>query len=230
MIYTLTLGRHQLAISLGRKRGRPVKTPLIQLKESIAYLIKLTRDRRRAGHPISRIFRCLFENKQVKKILGFNLAAVVLLAGSVGSPASALSRHPQGEITTLNPATEQLTTEQSVRSPLDSLVVTQGYHFFHRAVDLNGQLGEPVYPIMDGAVEDVFYNRFSYGNHLIINHGSGFKSLYAHLAKIVVEEGEEVDKNTVIGTVGTTGWATGPHLHLEIWDNGQPINPLTILR
>ena len=64
----------------------------------------------------------------------------------------------------------------------------------------------------------------------MINHGSGFKSLYAHLAKITVNEGDEVDKNTVLGTVGSTGWSTGSHLHLEVYDNGRTFNPLTILK
>ena len=65
---------------------------------------------------------------------------------------------------------------------------------------------------------------------MLINHGSGFKSLYAHLGKIVVLPGDEVDKNTVIGTVGSTGWSTGSHLHLEVYENDRTFNPLTILK
>jgi murein DD-endopeptidase MepM/ murein hydrolase activator NlpD len=228
--YTINFGQTKLAISFGRRRGRPGKNLLARGKEFLVYLLKLAKDKRRAGQPLSRVFRYLLENKKTKRIFGLNLAIMVLFAGVITPPISAFTNNPEGEITTLSASVVNLTTEHSVRVPLDSFVVTQGYSLFHRGVDLNGELGEPVYPIMDGTVETIFSNRFSYGNHLIVDHGSGFKSLYAHLAKIVVKEGEEVDKGTVIGTVGSTGWATGTHLHLEVYDNGRTFNPLTILK
>ena len=207
-----------------------LKKLLSSLKRQGFYLAELIKNKRRAGHPLSRVCRYLFESKKIKKFLGFNLTAVIVFASMVGSPISAFSDNPEAEVVTLSPVVAQLTTIHSVRVPLDSFEVTQGYHLLHRAIDLNGNLGEPVYPIMNGIVEDTAYSRFSYGNHIIINHGSGFKSLYAHLAKIVVQKGQEVDKNTVIGTVGSTGWSTGSHLHLEVYDNGKAFNPLTILQ
>jgi murein DD-endopeptidase MepM/ murein hydrolase activator NlpD len=174
--------------------------------------------------------RKLLEKRNIRKIFGLNLAAAVLFTGVVSTPISAFNQNQSQETITLNVALVSLTTEKGVRVPLDNFTVTQGYSNFHRGIDLDGNLGDPVYPIMNGRVEGVFYSRFSYGNHLIINHGSGFKSLYAHLAKIVVKPGQEVDKNTVLGTVGSTGWSTGPHLHLEVYDNGSTFNPLTILK
>jgi len=230
MTLKLTSKHYRLAINLSRQGRRSQKTPFSHLAGLISQVAKLVRDKRYAGHPLSRVFRHVFENKKAKRILGLNLTVIAIFTGVYGVPISAFSDNPQNEITTLNPVIVELTTVHSVRVPLDSFAVTQGYSFFHRGVDLNGELGEPVYPLMDGRVEVVAYGRFSYGNHLIIDHGSGFKSLYAHLAKIVVEEGETVDKNTVMGTVGTSGWATGSHLHLEVYDNGQTFNPLTILK
>lgn len=211
MILNLNFGRYQMAIKAGRKSGR-----------------KLARDR--SSYPINRILRRVFENKKVKQIFGLNLMAITILTGVVSPSTSAFSANTEAEITNINPQIVQLTTECSVHIPVDSLRITQGYHLFHRAVDFADVLGSPVYPIMDGVVESISYQRFAYGNHIIINHGSGFKSLYAHLSKIVVKQSEEVDKNTVIGTVGSTGWATGPHLHLEVYDNDRPFNPLTILK
>lgn len=205
MTKIINFGRHQLSVSLNRRPGRPRKTPS------------------------SRIFRHLFENKKVRQVLGLNLTAVVFLTGVTTTPISALSGNPATEITA-NPAIIQLTTDHSVRLPVETLHITQGYHFFHPGVDLAEEAGLPVYPIMDGRVEAVFYDRFAYGNHILVDHGSGFKSFYAHLAKIVVKENQEVDRNTVIGTVGSTGRSTGPHLHLEVYDNGRPFNPLTILK
>ncbi len=155
---------------------------------------------------------------------------MVLFTGVVSTPLSALNQTQAQETVTLTANVVQLTTESGVRTPLDNLNVTQGYSSFHRGVDLDGNLGDPVYPIMSGIVETVSHSRFSYGNHIVINHDSGFKSLYAHLGKIVVQIGQEVDKNTVLGTVGSTGWSTGSHLHLEVYDNGRTFNPLTILK
>src|SRR4030042_3433010 len=130
--------------------------------------------------------RKFFEKKNSKKIFGFNLAAVVLFTGVVSSPISALNQTQAQETVALTANVVQLTTEHGVRIPLDSFQVNQGYSSFHRGVDLNGNLGDPVYPIMGGTVEAVFYTHFSYGNHIMVNHGSSFKSLYAHLAKVVV--------------------------------------------
>lgn len=174
--------------------------------------------------------RKFFEKRSIRKIFGFNLAAVVLFTGVVSTPFSAFNQTQALETVTMTAELEQLTTEHGVRIPLDSFIVRQGYSTFHRGVDLDGNLGDPVYPIMGGKVEAVFLSRFSYGNHVIVNHGSGFKSLYAHLAKIVVETEQEVDKNTVLGTVGSTGWSTGSHLHFEVYENGRTFNPLVILK
>lgn len=230
MNHLINIGRYQLAVSLDRKRGRPKKTSINHLFELISLLIEIGTNKRFAGHPVSRVLRRLFEKKQTRKVLGFNLAVTALFVGMIMPPISAFNPEQPVETATVVATDESLATEKSVRVPVDSFEVTQGYNGLHRGIDLNEIEGAPVYPLMEGRVERVFYARFSYGNHILINHGSGFKSLYAHLAKIVVKEGEEVDKNTVIGTVGHTGWATGPHLHLEVYDNGQTFNPLTILK
>ena len=71
------------------------------------------------------------------------------------------------------------------------------------------------------------YNQ--YGNAILINHGSGFLSLYAHLSKILVKKDDIVTNQTVIGKIGATGRAFGDHLHLEIYENGKTINPLSVL-
>lgn len=230
MTYSINFGRHQLAVKLSRKRGRSKKTFISHLNDFISQIIRIGTDKRFTGHPISRVLRRLFENKETRKILGFNLAIIALFVGTVIPPISALNSGQPVETTTVIANDEPLVTEETVRIPVDSFVVTSGYNALHRGIDLNEIEGAPVYPIMDGKVERTFYSRFSYGNHILISHDSGYQSLYAHLAKVVVKEGEEVDKNTVIGTVGHTGWASGSHLHLEVYDHGQTFNPLTILK
>lgn len=230
MTYKITLGRHQLAVLINRKPGRPKNTFVYRFFGFTRYLTKLATDNRFCGHPASRVLRRVFENKKAKKVLGVNLTLIVLLTGLITPSASAFKAQPEVEITALDSNSVTLTTEKSVRVPLDSLVITQGFNLLHRGLDLKEIKNAPVYPTMDGVVEETIYSRFSYGNHIIVNHGSGYKSLYAHLAKIVVEKGQEIDKNTVIGLVGSTGWSTGTHLHFEVWENGRAINPLIFLK
>jgi murein DD-endopeptidase MepM/ murein hydrolase activator NlpD len=230
MILNLYFGRYQMAIKTSRRPGRPRKTTLQKLQEYFNQLLRLAKDRRYSNHPLNRVLRRVFEAKNVRQFFGLNLLAITLFTGVISPSISAFSPGETTEITSINPQIIQLTTQNSVRWPVEEVRITQGYHQFHKAIDLAEPVGSPVYPIMDGVVESISYQRFGYGNHIIIDHGSGFKSLYAHFSKIVVKKDQEVDKNTVIGLIGATGWATGPHLHLEVYDNGQPFNPLTILK
>lgn len=97
--------------------------------------------------------------------------------------------------------------------------------------DINGT---PIYAIQDGVVITSGYSNYGYGNYVIINHGecvdnnSSYISLYGHCSALVAVEGETVKKGDLIGYVGTTGNSTGPHLHLEVRENGERIDPLSL--
>jgi murein DD-endopeptidase MepM/ murein hydrolase activator NlpD len=227
---TLSLGRNQVLVSFGRKPGRPKRTLAVKLGEIISFTKKLATSRRYAGHPVSRVLRRVFEFQKIRGVLGLNLAFIALFSGVLIPPISALDTQPEEEIVALSPGETQVITLEGIQSPLKTFKVSQGYSFFHPAIDLDEELGAEIYPIMNGQVEDVSEGRFGYGRAILINHGNELKSFYAHLNQINVYEGEEVDMETVIGTVGRSGWATGTHLHLEIRDNGRNINPLTLLR
>ena len=94
----------------------------------------------------------------------------------------------------------------------------------HTGLDLACNTGAPITPISAGTVTFAGY-KCSYGNLIIIDHGNGVQSYYAHCNSINVGVGQSVSTGTVIGGVGSTGNSTGPHLHLEIRVNGTPINP-----
>lgn len=104
----------------------------------------------------------------------------------------------------------------------------------HTGVDLAGAdiNGTPIYAIQDGIVVTSGYSNYGYGNYVIINHGecvdnnSSYLSLYGHCSALVAKEGETVKKGDLIGYVGTTGNSTGPHLHLEVRENGERVDPL----
>ena len=88
--------------------------------------------------------------------------------------------------------------------------------------------GTPIYPSMDGVVTATGYNS-TYGNYVIIQHHSGYKTLYGHMSKILCKKGNFVYTSTKIGLVGSTGMSTGPHLHFTVYKNGKSVNPLPLL-
>ncbi len=100
-------------------------------------------------------------------------------------------------------------------------------HYFrmHTGVDLHASYGEPVHAADKGLV--VFADwRGGYGRCVIIDHGSGYATVYAHMSSFDVSSGQTVSRGQVIGRVGSTGLSTGPHLHFEVRINGTPVNPL----
>lgn len=106
------------------------------------------------------------------------------------------------------------------------------YQYFrpgHQAMDISSTYGTPIYAVADGSVEVVREQSWGLGWHLIIKHPGGFTSTYGHTSKIFVEEGQWVEKGQSIARVGTTGLATGPHLHFALEYNGTPVDPLKYL-
>jgi murein DD-endopeptidase MepM/ murein hydrolase activator NlpD len=100
---------------------------------------------------------------------------------------------------------------------------------FHAGVDLKGAVGDPIYATGDGTVERCdFYG--GYGNAVVLNHRSGFQSLYGHLSAVNVVQGQQVKAGDVIGFLGSTGRSTGPHLHYEIRKDGEDISPEPFLK
>lgn len=100
-----------------------------------------------------------------------------------------------------------------------------GGRAMHNGQDFAADKGVPVYATGDGVVVAVAFQFKGYGNEIVINHGYGYKTLYAHLNTIEVQKGMKVQRGERIGTVGSTGKATGPHLHYEVIYKGNHVNP-----
>jgi murein DD-endopeptidase MepM/ murein hydrolase activator NlpD len=103
------------------------------------------------------------------------------------------------------------------------------FYLFHSGIDIAGKRGDPVTPFMPGKViyqGEIFWG---FGKHIIIDHGDNITSIYGHLDTIKVKDNQEVKPGDVIGTEGSTGWSTGPHLHFQINVFGIPINPRLFL-
>ena len=98
----------------------------------------------------------------------------------------------------------------------------------HYGVDFNGPTGLPVYAAADGVVLHA-EREPAYGNAIVIDHGHGYKTLYAHLSRIGVRKGDRVERGETIGALGNTGRSTGPHLHYEVFYNNRNLNPLDFM-
>ena len=118
--------------------------------------------------------------------------------------------------------------------PTSSRTITAGYPYYsngsyHGGIDFQCSVGTPVYASDSGYVAIAKSLTYSYGVYILINHGNGLSTLYAHLSSLCVSAGQAVEKGDLIGYSGQSGNATGPHLHFEVRLNGTRVNPLSYL-
>ena len=97
---------------------------------------------------------------------------------------------------------------------------------FHKGLDFTAPQGTPIYATANGTVKLAEFSATGYGNHVIIDHGYGYETLYGHMVRIKVGNGQSVKRGELIGWVGTTGKSTGPHCHYEVHKNGKEIDPI----
>jgi len=100
---------------------------------------------------------------------------------------------------------------------------------FHSGIDFRGKIGDKVKATGDGVVKKTAYNK-GLGYYIILAHGNGYETVFAHLSKRLVKKGEKVTRGQVIGLVGNTGRSTGSHLHYEVRYHGKAINPMKYLK
>lgn len=97
---------------------------------------------------------------------------------------------------------------------------------FHAGLDFSAPQGTPIYATANGTVVTSGNAGNGYGNHVIINHGYGYETLYGHMVRVKSRAGQKVNRGEVIGWVGSTGKSTGPHCHYEVRKNGEKIDPI----
>jgi len=96
----------------------------------------------------------------------------------------------------------------------------------HTGQDFSAKTGTEIYSTGTGVIKLIKRSNRGYGNHIIIDHGYGYETLYAHMVKFNVRKGQKITRGEVIGFVGNTGRSTAPHLHYEVMKNGKKINPI----
>lgn len=97
---------------------------------------------------------------------------------------------------------------------------------FHYGMDFTAPRGTPVYATGDGVISRADNTATGYGNHVVIDHGYGYESLYGHLYKYNVRAGQKVQRGDIVGFVGSTGRSEAPHCHYEVFKDGERINPI----
>jgi murein DD-endopeptidase MepM/ murein hydrolase activator NlpD len=108
--------------------------------------------------------------------------------------------------------------------------ITQSFVFYHKALDIANRAAGPILAADAGVVVTSGWSSSGYGNHVVVDHGNGYTTLYAHLSVLQVRAGQRVNRGDVLGQMGSTGRSTGTHLHFEIRQGGSLINPLNFLR
>lgn len=97
---------------------------------------------------------------------------------------------------------------------------------FHAGLDFTAPQGTPIYATADGRIKMAGFDNSGFGNHVIINHGYGYETVYGHMVRVKARSGNTIKRGEVIGYVGSTGKSTGPHCHYEVHRNGQPVDPI----
>jgi murein DD-endopeptidase MepM/ murein hydrolase activator NlpD len=95
---------------------------------------------------------------------------------------------------------------------------------FHNGLDFTAAYGTPIYATAPGVIVKA-ESSGGYGNHVVIDHGYGYQTLYAHLSKIEVESGMQIERDRIVGYLGNTGRSSGPHLHYTVYHNGEAVDP-----
>ena len=168
----------------------------------------------------------IFNKKTFPRLFGMQMAGLAMAMSVVAYPTHAfdynLSQAGQPETT----AQIVTATKSQYQFPLQTtLGMSQPFHGFHPGVDLRAPKGTQVYSMADGVVIEVEAMLVGYGHFVRIAHDNLVSTLYAHLDEVRVKPGDKVAKGQMIGTVGMTGWSTGPHLHFEVYSGEKAVNP-----
>ena len=166
-----------------------------------------------------------------EQILAFNNLATGLQVGQVIIvPDGRIPPPPPPPARPRTPAFVPQAIPGKMFWPVGNRRITQYYWLRHPALDIGTPVGTPVYAAEAGIVEFVKFGRTGYGYQLMINHGGGIRTRYAHNSQILVKAGEQVQKGQVVSFSGNTGRSTGPHLHFEIFIGSRRVNPLQYIR
>lgn len=221
-------------IEAGLEQGVP-RSVMSAMVRAFSHEIDFQRD----VHPGDK-FRVLYDQPHSKNGQPVGDATIIYAAIEAGGEKHAIFRviYSDGTAEYFNDQGESV-RRGLMRTPIDGAHVTSsygmrrhpilGYSKFHQGVDFAAPTGTPVFAAGDGVVEEVGY-RNGYGRFVLIRHRPGMETAYAHMSRFArgINPGDRVSQGDIIAYVGSTGRATGPHLHFEVRVDGQAINPMKV--
>ncbi|MBS1759102.1 MAG: M23 family metallopeptidase [Bacteroidetes bacterium] len=179
------------------------------------------------------------EIANVEKIKDFQLADEIMKTLATLKARIAAQKKSYDQVESLVKNKEQLLAHTPAIQPVSNKDLNRiasgfGYRIdpvykttkFHAGLDFSAPQGTPIYATADGTVTTAGNTGNGYGNHVIINHGYGYETLYGHMVRVKVRNGQTIKRGEVIGWVGSTGKSTGPHCHYEVHKNGEKIDPI----
>lgn len=186
--------------------------------------------------------RGIIDRNRYKELEGFNNSELVINTSEkvdIISKALAVQSKSLDEILKLAKAKDKLLSAIPAIQPVkneDLRRMASGFGYrsdpftkarkMHEGMDFTAATGTPIYATGDGLVKNADNSLSGYGNHIEINHGFGYLTLYAHLSKYKVRAGQRIKRGDIIGYVGSTGRSQAPHLHYEVHKNGRVVNPI----
>jgi len=163
------------------------------------------------------------------RALTLSLVILFLITNSASLETSVLANLPKESN---NAASTTFAEIKAAQAPIFSWplkgAVSQKFSSYHKGIDIPNPYGTEIKSVANGSIEKTGFET-GFGKTVIVTHQGSFKSRYAHLSKINVKEGDQIEAETILGEVGNSGWSIGSHLHLEIYSNETPLNPLNIL-
>lgn len=180
-----------------------------------------------------RIFCQLVKVFAIRVLIIFGLLFLIVSLTKSPNLATADIAAPSEEINQVS--TLQISTQIKASPapvfvwPVPKTYISSYFSSSHKGIDIPNPYSGAIKPLAAGRVIFAGWDAGGFGNAVAIQHTAGYLSRYSHLSAIGVHAGQEVGGDTVLGRVGTTGFTTGSHLHFEVYKDGRPINPLTIL-
>lgn len=154
----------------------------------------------------------------------FGLISFGVIAGAIAVPWQQLNRPVE--------STSPTDPNSNLSSPViwpASGQITQGFHKYHEGLDIAGPVGTPVLAAKSGVVIAAGWDDWGLGNAITLQHEDGTRTIYGHNHLLLVQSGQEVHQGQIIAEMGSTGNSSGSHLHFEVYQHNQAIDPMTVL-
>lgn len=217
-----TLNNHKLSLEYQQETIKEKQNTIVEerkiLDSEMAELNNLEIEKQAKISKITATQKDIESQIEDLTIENANLTAILQQTSSSSSGVS------YGSGTFINPTTGRYTSNYGWR-----IHPITGKRSFHTGQDIANSYGTPIVAADGGKVIKASYNG-AYGNTVIVDHGNNYSTMYAHLQSFSVSVGDTVTQGQKLGEMGSTGWSTGPHLHYEVWYNGQHMNPRQFLK